>query len=215
MFHPSDLQRVLREDSLPTSQLRPIEIQVDTGCYIKEKLRLIVLAKGSTSDDTSVLTDDELSQLRGAGALLLWVGKEARSDVGASCEMVTSQCGFPAVAHVWYVHRATQELQGAEDVVLRFVSIPLDDGMWISICTTRRSARTVRGAKVKGGLIIALVQRQISSGKRDDGDYEFILSTDARARRDLCHRSFGFAGLCRSAAGLKLMAWLWSNAQCA
>ena len=69
--------------------------------------------------------------------------------------------------------------------------------------------------KSQGGLIIALVQRQISSGKRDDGDYESILSTAARARHDLCHRRFGSAGLCRSAAGLKLMAWLWSNAQCA
>ena len=56
--------------------------------YFMEKLRPVVLPRERACDEQASLTEKEVSLLRGMGGSLLWIGKEARPDVGAACSIV-------------------------------------------------------------------------------------------------------------------------------
>ena len=66
------------------------EIQISMERYIQEKLRPIVLPKDKIKDEERILDNNETTLVRGAGGSLLWIGREARPDMGAACAMAMS-----------------------------------------------------------------------------------------------------------------------------
>ena len=116
------------------TQLEDYEIQVSMKRYIQEKLKAVTLDKSRLKDKSSLLSEQEISWLRGVGGSLLWVGKEGRPDVAAACVMSMSwSAGGPTVEHILAANKTVNELKQTPDVVLRIVPIDPACGIWMSI----------------------------------------------------------------------------------
>ena len=104
-------------------QLDNFEIQVSMQRYIEEKLKPVVLPKERLKDKSALLTEQEISWLRGVGGSLLWVGKEGRPDVGAACAMAMSwSSGGPTIDHILAANKTVNELKATATAYLRAVS---------------------------------------------------------------------------------------------
>ena len=65
--------------------------------------------------------------MRGAGGSLLWVGREARPDVAASCAMTMAWGkGGPTVQNIKFCNKVIQELRSTSEAYLRIIPIPLE-----------------------------------------------------------------------------------------
>ena len=147
-------------------QKENFEVNICMSRYIREKLRPIILPRGRAKEDDSLLDEKETSLLRGAGGSLLWVGKEARPDMAASCAMVLSwEKEGPKVSHVKQANKAIQELQRTAETSLRILPIALEDGFWMSISDASLGND---GNKSQGGFLIAFADKKIKSGELAD-----------------------------------------------
>ena len=143
-------------------QLSNYEVQVDMG-YIEEKLRPVVLSRDRLKDDQALLTEKEISLLRGVGGSLLWVGREARPDMGAVCAMAMSwDKSGPRIANIKQANKAVKELQATKGLALRILPIALNDGFWISFSDA--SVANV-GERSQGGFIIAFADKKLLDGQ--------------------------------------------------
>ena len=147
-------------------QMPNYEIQVSMRRYIVEKLKPVTLPKDRLKDKTALLTEKEITWLRGVGGSLLWVGKEGRPDVGAACAMAMSwSSSGPTVEHILMANKTVAELKATPEVVLRVLPVPPDQSIWMSVADA--SMANVEN-KSQGGFIIALVNKNILEGKAAD-----------------------------------------------
>ena len=109
-------------------QMADYEIKVSMRRYITEKLNPATLHKDRVKEKDSLLSDKEISQLRGVGGALLWVGKEGRPDVGAACAMAMSWSPpGPTVDHILMANKTVKEIKATPDVELRVLPLePLE-----------------------------------------------------------------------------------------
>ena len=146
------------------TQLENFEIQVSMKRYIQEKLKAVTLDKSRLKDKSSLLSEQEISWLRGVGGSLLWVGKEGRPDVAAACAMSMSwSAGGPTVEHILAANKTVNELKQTPDVVLRIIPIDPACGIWMSIADA--SMANVDN-KSQGGFIMAMADRSILDGQK-------------------------------------------------
>lgn len=109
-------------------QLPDYEIQVSMKRYIEEKLKPVTLPRERLRDKTAKLNDQEVTWLRGVGGSLLWIGKEARPDVGAACAMAMSwSSDGPTIEHIMMANKTVNELKQTPE--------PLDPshGIWMTV----------------------------------------------------------------------------------
>ena len=147
-------------------QLDNFEIQVSMQRYIEEKLKPVVLPKERLKDKSALLTEQEISWLRGVGGSLLWVGKEGRPDVGAACAMAMSwSSGGPTIDHILAANKTVNELKATATAYLRVLPLPPDEAIWMSIADA--SMANVEN-KSEGGFILALAHESIMKGLEAD-----------------------------------------------
>jgi len=145
-------------------QLENFEIQVSMQRYIEEKLRVVTLPRERLKDKASLLTETEITWLRGVGGSLLWVGKEGRPDVGAACAMAMSwSSSGPTVEHILMANKTVNELKQTSDVFIRIIPMDPESSIWMSVADA--SMANVEN-KSQGGYIIAYAEKQILKGLR-------------------------------------------------
>ena len=145
-------------------QKEDFEIQISMERYIQEKLRPIVLPKDKIKDEGRVLDGNETTLVRGAGGSLLWMGREARPDMGAACAMAMAfGKDGPKVQNVKWINKAIAELKGTSDTRLRILPIPLEDGLWMVFSDA--SLGNAEKDKSQGGFLLAFVDKEIMDGK--------------------------------------------------
>ena len=143
-------------------QLENYEIQASMKRYIEEKLRVVTLSKDRLKEKTSLLTETEITWLRGVGGSLLWVGKEGRPDVGAACAMAMSwSSSGPTVEHILMANKTVNELKQTSDVFIRIIPLEPEVSIWMSVADA--SMANVEN-KSQGGYIIAYAEKQILKG---------------------------------------------------
>ncbi|OLP81104.1 Copia protein [Symbiodinium microadriaticum] len=148
-------------------QREDFEVRVDMQRYIEEKLRPITLPRERMRQgDDAVLTEKEVTMLRGAGGSLLWVGKECRPDVAAACAMSMSWgSAGPTIKHIKAVNKTINELKKTSDVYLRILPVPLANGIWVSISD---ASVANDDEKSQGGFLIAFADKAIKDGGLHD-----------------------------------------------
>ena len=147
-------------------QTKDYEIQVSMKRYIEEKLKPVTLAKDRMKDKTAKLTEQETTWLRGMGGSLLWIGKEARPDVGAACAMAMSwSSNGPTVEHIVMGNKTVAELKQTKEAYLRILPIPTDAGIWMTVADA--SMGNADG-KSQGGFIMAYAHKSIMDGELAD-----------------------------------------------
>ena len=131
-------------------QMADYEIKVSMRRYIMEKLNPATLHKDRVKEKDSLLSDKEISQLRGVGGALLWVGKEGRPDVGAACAMAISWSRpGPTVEHILMTNKTVKEIKATPDAELRVLPLEPHQAIWMSVAdasiwpTWRASRRVV------------------------------------------------------------------------
>ena len=124
------------------------EIRISMSRYIKEKLSPVILPCDKVKDEERALDDNETTLVRGAGGSLLWVGREARPDVAASCAMAMAW-GPPNIKHC---NKVIQELRSSSAVFLRIIPIDLEDGIWVVFSDASLGND---GDKSQGGFLVA------------------------------------------------------------
>ena len=148
------------------SQLENFEIQVSMRRYVEEKLKPVTLDKERLKKKDSPLTEQETTWLRGVGGSLLWVGKEGRPDLGATCCMAMSwSSSGPTIEHILMANKTVNELKQTPEVALRILPIPAERGIWMSVADA--SMANVE-SKSQGGFIVALADVDIMDGKTAD-----------------------------------------------
>ena len=147
-------------------QLANFEIRVNMKRYIMEKLRPVVLPRERACDEQAPLTEKEVSLLRGMGGSVLWIGKEARPDVGAACSMSMSwDKDGPRIAHIKQANKTVNELQKTANMELRILPIPVEDGFWMALSD---ASVANDGEKSQGGFLLAFAHSDILKGKLAD-----------------------------------------------
>ena len=132
--------------------------------YIQEKLKPIVLPRDKVKDEDRILDGNETTLVRGAGGSLLWIGREARPDMGAACAMAMSFAKEgPKVRNVKWINKAIAELKNTSDTRLRILPIPLQSGIWMVF--TDASLGNAEGDKSQGGFLLAFVDKEIIDGQ--------------------------------------------------
>ena len=130
--------------------------------YIHEKLRPITLSKDKVKDEDRRLDENEVTLVRGAGGSLLWVGREARPDVGAACPMsMTWSKEGPTVRNIKHCNKVIRELKKTADVYLRIQPIALEDGIWLVFSD---ASLANDGEKSQGGFLVVFAERAIARG---------------------------------------------------
>ncbi|CAE7558955.1 iscS [Symbiodinium pilosum] len=145
-------------------QTEDFEIQISMERYIQEKLKPIVLPRDKVKDEDCILDGNETTLVRGAGGSLLWIGREARPDMGAACAMAMSFAKEgPKVRNVKWINKAIAELKNTSDTRLRILPIPLQSGIWMVF--TDASLGNAEGDKSQGGFLLAFVDKEIIDGQ--------------------------------------------------
>ena len=148
------------------TQTKDFEIQVSMRRYIEEKLKPVTLAKDRLKDKTSKLTEQEITWLRGMGGSLLWIGKEARPDVGAACTMAMAwTAAGPTVENILMANKTVAELKQTKDAFLRVLPIPTNAGLWVTVADA--SMANVEN-KSQGGFLLAFACKTIMDGALAD-----------------------------------------------
>ncbi|CAE7707824.1 unnamed protein product, partial [Symbiodinium necroappetens] len=148
-------------------QREDFEVRIDMQRYIEEKLRPVTLPRERMRQgDDAVLTEKEVTMLRGAGGSLLWVGKECRPDVAAACAMSMSWgSAGPTIKHIKAVNKTINELKKTSDVYLRILPVPLANGIWVSISDASVANDDETS---QGGFLIAFADKAIKDGGLHD-----------------------------------------------
>ena len=108
------------------------EFEIHVSMDIEEKLKPIILSRDKVKDESRVLDASETTLVRGAGGSLLWIGRECRPDLGASCAMSMSWSKEgPTVRNIKFINKTIQELHNTPEVLLKIISISLEDGLWM------------------------------------------------------------------------------------
>ena len=145
------------------SQKEDFEINISMRRYIEEKLSSVILPREKVKDEARPLDENETTLVRGAGGSLLWVGREARPDVAASCAMtMTWGKGGPTVQNIKFCNKVIQELQNTSEAYLRILPINLEDGIWLVFSDASLGND---GDKSQGGFMVAFCDRCIIDGK--------------------------------------------------
>ena len=145
------------------SQARDYEIRISMARYINEKLSPVILPREKVKDENRALDENETTLVRGAGGSLLWVGREARPDVAASCAMTMAWGkGGPTVQNIKFCNKVIQELRSTSEAYLRIIPIPLEDGIWLVFSDASLGND---GEKSQGGFLVAFCDRCILDGK--------------------------------------------------
>ncbi|CAE7733243.1 GIP, partial [Symbiodinium necroappetens] len=140
------------------SQKDDFEITVSMERYVREKL-----PREMVKDETRQLNENETTLVRGAGGSLLWVGREARPDVAASCAMtMTWGKEGPTVQNIKFCNKVIQELHNTSGAYLRILPIGLEDGIWLVFSDASLGND---GDKSQGGFMVAFCDRCIIDGK--------------------------------------------------
>ena len=146
------------------TQLENYEVQVSMKRYIEEKLKPVTLPRERLRDKSSKLTEQEITWLRGVGGSLLWIGKEARPDVGAACAMAMSwSSDGPTVEHILMANKTVNELKQTPDEVLRILPIEANNGIWVTVADALMA--NVEN-KSQGGFIVAFAHGSILDGQK-------------------------------------------------
>ena len=145
------------------SQETNFEIRISMARYIHEKLSPVILPREKVKDEDRKLDDNETTLVRGAGGSLLWVGREARPDVAASCAMTMAWGkGGPTVQNIKFCNKVIQELRSTSEAYLRILPIDLEDGIWLVFSDASLGND---GERSQGGFLVAFCDRCILDGK--------------------------------------------------
>ena len=144
------------------TQTKTFEIQVSMKRYIEEKLKPVTLPKDRLKDKSSKLNEQEITWLRGMDGSLLWIGKEARPDVGAACAMAMAwSSSGPTVENILMANKTVAELKQTKEAFLRILPIPTKAGIWVTVADA--SMANVEN-KFQGGFLLAYACKSILDG---------------------------------------------------
>ena len=106
-------------------QLKDYSFQYDMQDYVQNRLKFIkmdrkVLQKHAS---TTLLNEDEESQLRGVLATINWTAREGRPDASAAASILAGCFPSPTVAHIHAANRVVEHLK-EHKVIMRIHAIP-------------------------------------------------------------------------------------------
>ncbi|CAE8689974.1 unnamed protein product, partial [Polarella glacialis] len=168
------------------SQKDDFEITVSMQRYADDKLRPITISAERKRYPEAKLDEREISQLRGGGGSVLWIGREGRPDAGAGAAMAMSwEAAGPTVNNILMVNKSIMEIKNTSEVHIRVLPIPIHSIRWagVSDASLANVANEVSGASVKsqGGYLIAATTPEFFEGKMASLGSEALAMDDALA----------------------------------